>query len=98
MSSLSLEQRQEIIKKYQRNEGDTGSPEVQVALLSARIKKLSSDHFSSHKKDYASLRGLSRMNTTRRSLLRYLNRKSPERYLSLIDSLGIRDYLGVRKK
>lgn len=79
----------EIIAKYQRKEGDTGSPEVQVALLTARINELTG-HFKTHKKDHHSRRGLLRMVSRRRSLLDYLKRKNAPAYSELIANLGLR--------
>ena len=87
--SLSTEATQQIIKDYQRGPNDTGSPEVQVALLSARIDQLS-DHFKSHAKDHHSRQGLLRMVSQRPSLLDYLKRSDSERYRSLVSRLGLR--------
>jgi small subunit ribosomal protein S15 len=87
--SLSSERKSEIITKYARQEGDTGSPEVQVALLSARIEQLSG-HFGDHAKDHHSRRGLLRMVNQRRKLLDYLKRIDQARYQELIGSLGLR--------
>ncbi|MEJ2059631.1 MAG: 30S ribosomal protein S15 [Gammaproteobacteria bacterium] len=87
--SLNAEQKTDIVKKYQRAAGDTGSPEVQVALLSARIEHLTS-HFASHKKDHHSRRGLLKMVNQRRKLLDYLKKKDVSRYQELIGSLGLR--------
>ena len=81
--------KQEIIKQYQRAEGDSGSPEVQVALLTARINGLT-EHFKSHSKDFHSRRGLLMMVSRRRKLLDYLKRTNVESYRKLIDSLGLR--------
>ncbi|NHA14548.1 30S ribosomal protein S15 [Thioalkalivibrio sp. XN279] len=86
---LSVEQKQEIIKEYGRGNADTGSPEVQVALLSARISELT-EHFSSHKKDHHSRRGLLKLVNQRRQLLDYLKRKDIGRYQDLISRLGLR--------
>ncbi len=86
---LSNDRKQEVIEEYGRSPGDTGSPEVQVALLSARITELS-DHFSSHKKDHHSRRGLLRMVNHRRKLLDYLKKKDRDRYQVVIKSLGLR--------
>ncbi len=80
---------QEVIAKYQRAKGDTGSPEVQVALLTNRINELT-DHFKAHVKDHHGRRGLLRMVSKRRSLLDYLKRTKLETYRSLIDKLGLR--------
>jgi small subunit ribosomal protein S15 len=87
--ALSAEEKSAILTDNQRSEGDTGSPEVQVALLSANIESLQS-HFKSHKKDHHSRRGLIRMVNQRRKLLDYLKRKDVERYASLIGKLGLR--------
>jgi len=87
--SLSKQETANIIAEYSTKEGDTGSPEVQVALLTHNINKLQS-HFSSHKKDHHSRRGLLRMVSQRRKLLDYLKGKNQERYRSLIGRLGLR--------
>jgi small subunit ribosomal protein S15 len=87
--SLSAEQKAEIVKEHGRVEGDTGSPEVQVALLSAQINHLQ-DHFKAHKHDHHSRRGLLRMVSQRRKLLDYLKRKDHSRYSDLIKKLGLR--------
>ncbi|WP_432697480.1 30S ribosomal protein S15 [Marinobacterium sp. YM272] len=87
--SLSVEQKAQIVADYGRGEGDTGSPEVQVALLTANIAGLQ-DHFKSHKQDHHSRRGLIRMVNQRRKLLDYLKKKDADRYLELIGRLGLR--------
>ena len=87
--SLSGVQKQEIIGEYRLDDSDTGSPEVQVALLSARIAELT-EHFNDHKKDHHSRQGLLRMVNRRRKLLDYLKSKDSERYRQLIKSLGLR--------
>ena len=79
----------EIVAKFQRAEGDTGSPEVQVALLTARINHLT-DHFKVHSKDHHSRRGLLRMVSRRRKLLDYLKRTDVNAYRALIDALNLR--------
>ena len=79
----------EVIAQYARAEGDTGSPEVQVALLTARINSLT-EHFKEHKKDHHSRRGLLKMVGQRRGLLEYLKKKDIERYRALIEKLGLR--------
>jgi len=89
MSSLSAERKAEIVKDYQLDSSDTGSPEVQVALLSARISHLT-EHFKDHKHDHHSRRGLLRMVNQRRKLLDYLNGKDSSRYQDLIKRLGLR--------
>lgn len=87
--SLNKNETANIIAEYGVKEGDTGSPEVQVALLTHNINKLQS-HFSDHKKDHHSRRGLLRMVSQRRKLLDYLKGKNQERYQSLIGRLGLR--------
>ncbi|WP_394647699.1 30S ribosomal protein S15 [uncultured Sphingomonas sp.] len=87
--SITAERRQEVIKNNARAEGDTGSPEVQVAILTERIKNLT-EHFKGHAKDNHSRRGLLMMVNKRRSLLDYLRKKDGERYLALIAKLGLR--------
>lgn len=87
--SVTVEQRAEIVKTYQHNPNDTGSSEVQVALLTARINDLT-EHFKTHKKDHHSRRGLLKMVSRRRKLLDYLKRTNADSYRSLIASLGLR--------
>ncbi len=87
--SLTVEQKAAIVTKYGRGENDTGSPEVQVALLTANIEGLQG-HFKAHIHDHHSRRGLIRMVNQRRSLLDYLKKKDVERYRALIQSLGLR--------
>jgi len=87
--SLTAEAKQQIVAEYQRSEGDTGSPEVQVALLSARINQLSG-HFKDHSHDHHSRQGLLRMVSQRRKLLDYLKKKDLGRYRELISKLGLR--------
>jgi len=87
--TMSAEQKQAIVADYARGEGDTGSPEVQVALLSARIAELTG-HFQEHKQDHHSRQGLIRMVNSRRKLLDYLKGKDAERYRTLIQRLGLR--------
>ena len=79
----------DIVSKFQRAAGDTGSPEVQVALLTARINELT-EHFKAHKKDHHSRRGLLKMVSRRRKLLDYLKRTNAESYRGLIERLGLR--------
>ncbi len=86
---LNATQSGDVIKTHQRSAGDTGSPEVQVALLTARIEMLAK-HFESHKKDHHSRRGLLKLVNQRRQLLAYLKRKDDARYRSLIEKLGLR--------
>lgn len=87
--SLSGEQKNTIIEDFKQSDSDTGSPEVQVALLSARINELT-EHFNQHKKDHHSRRGLLRMVNNRRKLLDYLKEKDHERYRAVIERLGLR--------
>ena len=87
--SLSAVQKGEIVKGYQQSESDTGSPEVQVALMSARISHLT-EHFATHKQDHHSRRGLLRLVSQRRKLLDYLKGKDLKRYQALIERLGLR--------
>jgi small subunit ribosomal protein S15 len=87
--SLSTEQKAGILEQYRRNANDTGSPEVQIALLSARISELG-DHFSAHKRYHASRRGLLKMVNQRRKLLDYLKSNAPDRYQTIVSSLGLR--------
>ncbi len=87
--SLSSEAKQEIVKEYARGDADTGSPEVQVALLSKRIAELT-EHFGEHKKDHHSRQGLLKMVNKRRKLLDYLKSTDQDRYRELISRLGLR--------
>jgi len=87
--SFDAEVKAKIVKEYARSENDTGSPEVQVALLTGRIQHLT-DHFKTHKGDHHSRRGLLRLVNQRRSLLDYLRKKDIERYRDLINRLGLR--------
>ena len=87
--ALAVERKNEIIDQYKTHEGDTGSPEVQVALLSERISYLT-EHFKTHAKDHHSRRGLLKLVGQRRRLLDYLKRKDTDRYADLIRRLGIR--------
>lgn len=87
--SITQERKDALIKEYATNDGDTGSPEVQVAVLTERIKNLT-EHFKDHKKDNHSRRGLLKMVSQRRRLLDYVKAKDEERYKSLISRLGIR--------
>lgn len=87
--ALTAEQKAEIVGEYAQAEGDTGSPEVQVALLTYNINTLQ-DHFKEHKHDHHSRRGLIRMVNTRRKLLDYLKRKEVTRYSALIQRLALR--------
>ena len=87
--AMSAQEKAQVIKDYQLAEGDTGSPEVQVALLTININKLQ-EHFGEHGKDHHSRRGLIRMVNQRRKLLDYLKRKNVDRYSKLIERLGLR--------
>jgi small subunit ribosomal protein S15 len=87
--SITAERKQALIKEYAREENDTGSPEVQVAILTTRINTLT-DHFKTHAKDNHSRRGLLMMVNKRRSLLDYLKREDAQRYTDLIGRLGLR--------
>jgi small subunit ribosomal protein S15 len=87
--SITAERKAALIKEYARAEGDTGSPEVQVAILTERIVNLT-EHFKSHAKDNHSRRGLLMLVNNRRSLLAYLKKIDQQRYLSLIAKLGLR--------
>lgn len=86
---ISKEKKTAIIKEYARCEGDTGSPEVQIAVLTARIQELT-EHLKDHQKDHHSRRGLLKMVGQRRGLLDYLKKTDIERYRALIERLGIR--------
>ena len=87
--ALTTEAKQAIIEEHKRGDGDTGSAEVQVALLTARIKYLT-EHFKQHKKDHGSRRGLLKIVGQRRKLLKFLRTEDEERYKKLIASLGLR--------
>ena len=87
--SLTAERKQELIKNNATKAGDTGSPEVQIAILTERINTLT-DHFKAHKKDNHSRRGLLKMVSQRRQLLDYVKRKDDARYQKIIEKLGIR--------
>ena len=87
--SLNSQQKTGIVAKYRRGPKDTGSPEVQIALLSERINGLG-EHFGTHKRDHASRRGLLKMVNQRRKLLDYLKANSPEKYQALVEKLGLR--------
>lgn len=88
--SLTSAQKSEIVSEFKRADQDTGSPEVQVSLMTRRIKDLTG-HFKINKKDFHSRRGLQALVNKRRKLLKYLKRKDQDRYASLIQSLGLRD-------
>ena len=87
--SMTAEQKNEVISEFKQHEGDTGSPEVQIALLTTRITELT-EHLKDHKQDHHSRRGLLKMVGKRRKLLDYLKRKDVSRYRTLIQRLGIR--------
>jgi small subunit ribosomal protein S15 len=87
--AITTSQKAQILQEHQRAKADTGSPEVQVALLTARINDLT-DHFKTHVKDHHSRRGLLRMVSSRRKLLDYLRQVDGDRYRSLLDRLGLR--------
>ena len=86
---ITSEKKQAIILEYRRHEGDTGSPEVQVALLTARIEDLTG-HFKEHKKDFHSRTGLLKLVGRRRNILNYLKKTDVQRYRALIEKLGLR--------
>ncbi len=86
---MNAEQKKSVIDAHAKHEGDTGSPEVQIALLTARIEDLTG-HFKEHKKDYHSRTGLLRLVSQRRKLLKYLRETDVQRYRSLIEKLGLR--------
>lgn len=87
--ALNVEKKSDIINRFQLHEADTGSPEVQVAILSERISYLT-NHFKTHAKDHHSRRGLIKLVGQRRRLLNYLKKKDIDRYRNLIDTLGLR--------
>ena len=87
--SLAREEKERIVNDFRTHETDTGSPQVQIALLSQRINELT-EHFKTHKKDNHSRRGLLKMVSQRRSLLDYLKRKDIERYHEVVNRLGLR--------
>ena len=87
--AIAAERKGEIIKDFATKDGDTGSPEVQIALLTEHIRNLT-EHLKVHKKDYASRRGLLKMVGRRSRLLRYLRDRSPDRYRAILERLGLR--------
>lgn len=93
--ALGKEAKQAIIDSFKHSDKDTGSPEVQIAVLNARISYLT-EHFKTHKKDHHSRRGLFKLVGQQRRLLNYLHKKDPSRYRDLIDKLGIRDRIAAR--
>ena len=86
---ITKDRKQELISEYRRNEKDSGSPEVQIAILTARINSLT-EHMRTHQKDYATRRGLLMLVSKRRSLLDYLRKVNPQGYVDIIGRLGIR--------
>ena len=86
---LQTDKKAEVIAQFQTHEGDTGSPEVQVAILTQRVRDIT-EHLKEHKHDFHSLRGLRMLIGQRRRMLRYLQKTSPERYRALIEKLGLR--------
>ncbi len=86
---IESEIKKDIISKFRRHENDTGSPEVQIAILTKRIEALN-EHFKKHKKDFNSRRGFLRLIGRRRKLLRYLQQTDPEKYLKVINELNLR--------
>jgi small subunit ribosomal protein S15 len=90
--TLAKNEKAEIFKNFARHEGDTGSPEVQIAILTARINQLT-EHLKIHKHDEHSRRGLLKLVGQRLRQLRYLNKSNPEAYVALIERLGLRDYV-----
>lgn len=89
---LAKEEKTAIFESYSRHDGDTGSPEVQIALLTQRINQLT-DHLRTHKHDVSSRRGLLKLVGARLRHLKYLSRKNPESYKAVIEKLGLRDYV-----
>ena len=87
--AITKERKSDLVKEFNRGEGDTGSPDVQIAILTTRINNLT-EHMRSHSKDYATRRGLLAMVSRRRRLLDYVRRLEPDRYLDLLERLGIR--------
>jgi small subunit ribosomal protein S15 len=87
--AITKEQKTEIIQQYRRSESDTGSPEVQIALLTARIQELT-EHLKQHRKDYSSRRGLLMLVSKRNRLLKYIRNKAPQRYFEVVQRLGLR--------
>ena len=87
--ALAVEKKKEIMEQFGKHQGDTGSPEVQIALLSTRIEYLT-EHFKSHKKDFHSRQGLLKLVGRRRNLLNYLRKTDIQRYRTIVDRLGLR--------
>lgn len=86
---IAKETKQKVISDFKRSDNDTGSPEVQIAILTARINELT-EHLKNHKKDHASRRGLLKMVGTRASLLKYISKTDVERYRAIVSKLGLR--------
>jgi small subunit ribosomal protein S15 len=87
--AIAAERKKEIVREFARDAGDTGSPEVQIALLSEHVKNLT-EHLRTHRKDFTSRRGLLMMVGTRSKLLRYLRSRNPDRYQAVVERLGLR--------
>jgi small subunit ribosomal protein S15 len=87
--TITKDKKEELVKEFKQGEGDTGSPDVQIAILTTRINSLT-EHMRTHKKDYSTRRGLLGMVSRRRRLLDYVRAKDPDRYLDLLERLGIR--------
>ena len=87
--AITKEKKEEVVSEFRKNESDTGSPEVQIAILTTRINNLT-EHMRSNKKDYSTRRGLLGMVSRRRRLLDYLRQINPDRYLDIIEKLNIR--------
>jgi small subunit ribosomal protein S15 len=86
---LTIEEKSKVISDFETHKGDTGSPEVQIAILTKRINELT-EHFKMHTKDHSSRRGLLKMVGKRAALLKYVNKKDPKRYREIINRLGLR--------
>ncbi|GHT26220.1 30S ribosomal protein S15 [Planctomycetales bacterium] len=89
MTLINRDEKKELIEKFKRSEGDTGSSEVQIAILTKKINLLT-EHLKEHKRDYSGQRGLMKMVSRRRNLLDYLKNREPQRYVDVIQALGIR--------
>lgn len=87
--AITKDKKSEVVGEFKQSEGDTGSPDVQIAILTTRINNLT-EHMRTHKKDYSTRRGLLGMVSRRRRLLDYVREKDPDRYLDLLERLGIR--------
>ena len=93
---LAAERKKELVETYKTHDGDTGSPEVQVAIINTRIRELT-EHFRTHRKDHHSRQGLFKLVSKQRRLLRYLYKQDVQRYRNLITQLGIRDTISGRR-